>query len=234
MSLNQLFEQFVGTPKDASGQSQGGLSDLTNKIPGGLMGGLAAGGVLGVLVGSKKMRKSAGKMAGGAVGLGGAAVLGAVALNAYKNWQDGKSTSSNEQLVPENNFDPIGQVTNDGQPFQVTLIKAMIAAANADGHIDGTEQSAVFDAVNKMQLEASDKALVFDTLQNPPSISEIASQANGVEQASEIYLVSRMAIDPDHPSERAYLEDLAAMMSLPQELVLHLENQMQHQEMQAV
>lgn len=267
MSLNQLFDKFLGSQQPASnnnqpaGQSSGGpsgkpsggasdiLAGITNNVPGGLMGGLAAGALLGVLVGNKKARKTAGKMAGGAVGLGGAAFLGAVAFNAFKNWKSGvpAAPQPNAQAIPapvpiaasigedgvnakQADFDPIKMVAKDGSPFQLALIKAMIGAANADGHIDRQEQSSIFDAVNKLQMEATDKAIVFDALQNPPEIGEIASSANGLEQASEIYLVSRMAIDPDRPSEQAYLYDLAVMMSLPQELVQHLELQISQQQ----
>ena len=245
MSLNQLFDQLIGATQNPTGDNQspkGGLSSLTDNIPGGMMGGLAAGGLLGVLVGNKKMRKTAGKLAGGAVGLGGAAILGAVAYSAYKNWQTGgKATPESpaapvaipsRQSVPsvatvkEAGFDPQSSVSPDGKPFQLALIKAMIAAANADGHIDRDEQQAVFDAVGKFPLDTVDKAIVFDTLQNPPSLDEIAGLASGMEQASELYLVSRMAIDPDLPSEKAYLSDLASKLQLPEGLVLHLERQL--------
>ena len=49
--------------------------------------------------------------------------------------------------------------------------------------------------------------------------------AGGPEQAAEIYLASRLAIDPDHPAEHAYLDALASRLSLPAELVAHLESQ---------
>jgi len=244
MSLNQLLDQFLGGQATGSQQpahnNAGGLAGITDKIPGGLAGGLAAGGLLGLLAGNKKIRKKAGKLAGGAVGLGGAAVLGALAFKAYQNWQGGQAPGGGQPTqapqrgsVPSvqapatapQRFDPQANVATDGQPFQIALVKAMIAAANADGHIDSTEQQAIFDAVNKLQLDASDKALVFDTLQNPPSVETIAGFADGLEQASELYMVSRLAIDPDHPAEKAYLQELSRHLSLPDDLVAHLEAQ---------
>lgn len=256
MSLNQLFDQFIGGNRPAWSnptQEGSGISKITQNVPGGLVGGLAAGGLLGVLVGNKKMRKKAGKIAGGAVGLGGAAVLGAVAFNAYKNWQEGRNPPSAptagampadpagycppapaDQIAVPTQFDATQTVSSDGHPFQATLIKAMIAAANADGHIDSTEQAAIFEAVNKLHLDAAGKALVFDTLQNPPDAQAVASLAVGLEQASEIYLVSRLAIDPDHPLERAYLNELATMMWLPEGLVTQLESQVGEQQERAV
>lgn len=261
MSLNQLFDQFIGGQQNANPQNgaggQGGsaegvagqIGDLMNKIPGGAAGGLAAGGLLGVLLGSKKARKTVGKVAGGAVTLGGAALLGAAAYTAYNNWKSGGTPSGNApdpnnpspssptqampepQAIAQAGFDPTQAVGADGQPFQMALIKAMIAAANADGHIDQDEQTKIFEAVNRLELEATDKALVFDTLQNPPSAAFIAALANGMEQASEIYMASRLAIDPDNPQEHAYLTNLVSMLSLPDDLVIHLEDQLRTQMM---
>ena len=101
----------------------------------------------------------------------------------------------------------------------------MIAAANADAHIDADEQKNIFDQVSNLPLEAEDKAFVFDALSSPPSLQDIASLAEGPEQAAELYLVSRLAIDPDHPMEQAYLEALASRLSLPKDLVDQLESQ---------
>ena len=113
----------------------------------------------------------------------------------------------------------------DGKPFELALVMAMIAAANADGHIGPEEQRYIFDRVGELPLDAEDKAFVFDTLGSPPSLQDIAGLAEGPEQAAELYLVSRLAIDPDHPMEQAYLVALASRLSLPRELVDHLENE---------
>ncbi len=262
MSLDQLFNQFLGgqqRPQDEAQTGAGGTADspgvaggigsLMNGIPGGLAGGLAAGGLMGLLAGNKKVRKTAGKVAGGVAVAGGAAALGTIAYKAYQNWQSNSNNSPPEKPgsgaassqamrpasvnpIPED-FNPDKATASDGQPFKLSLIKAMIAAANADGHIDAEEQQTVFSAIGKMQLEAEDKALLFDTLQNPPDVETIASFATGYEQASELYVVSRLAIDPDHPKERAYLDELARRMHLPGDLVQHLELELTTPEAQA-
>jgi uncharacterized membrane protein YebE (DUF533 family) len=139
-------------------------------------------------------------------------------------WQG--STPPNAHPQPED-FDATRQVSTEGTPFQEVLIQAMIAAANADGHIDTKEQFAIFELIEKMQLEPEDKALVFRTLKNPPDVSAIANSAACLEQASEIYLVSRLAIDPDHPLEWNYLQQLSTELALPAELVSQLEDQLQ-------
>lgn len=246
MNIDKLFEQFIApgnasaTPADdqsarpappAEGTSM--LQQLATGKAGSFAGGLAAGGLLGALAGNKKMRKRAKKMAGGALGYGGSAVLGALALKAYQNWQADKedtgttnpSASSVPKISQAERFDPSVNTDATGQPMQLALIKAMIAAANADGHIDQEEQAKVFEAVDKMGLDSEAKAMIFDVLRNPPSVSQIAAYAEGLEQASEIYMASRLAIDPDQHAERQYLRDLAAAMSLPDGLVHEIELQ---------
>jgi uncharacterized membrane protein YebE (DUF533 family) len=101
----------------------------------------------------------------------------------------------------------------------------MIAAAKADGHIDAQEQTAIFDRVEKLGLDAESKAFVFDALRKPVDVDALVAGVQGIEQASEVYLVSRVAIDIDHPAERAYLQVLAHRLNLPNELVAHLDHQ---------
>ncbi|MEO3428071.1 tellurite resistance TerB family protein [Pelagibius sp. CAU 1746] len=238
MNPQSLLEQFLGPQ---AGRSAGGMVDsakerLAGSGMGGVAGGLAAGGVLGLLIGSKKARKTVGKLAGGAVGYGGAAVLGALAFKAYQNWQAGKqapqagaapapATLPGAPPPAGSRFLPETAPANDGRPFELALVLAMIAAANADGHIGPEEQKTIFDKVGQLPLDAEAKGFVFDALAKPPSLQDIAGLAQGPEQAAELWLASRIAIDPDHPMEQAYLEALAGRLALPAELVQHLEGQ---------
>ena len=194
-------------------------------FPGGAIGGLAAGGLLGALLGQKKVRK----MAGGVIGYGGAAALGAVAFRAYQNWQAGQQAGQGPAVsaadVPQegSRFAPV--TAADGKPFALALLRAMIAAANADGHIGADEQKQIFEAANRGGLDAEDKAFLFDALQNPLSPDQIAALAGTQEQATELYLAARVAIDLDHPDEEAFLRDLARSLRLPGDLVRHLDAQ---------
>ena len=232
MDPQKLLEQFLGS--NASQNAGSAMQSAKNSLTSGGLGTLAAGGLLGALIGNKKSRKAIGKLAGGVVGYGGAAALGALAYRAYQNYQSAQQSPQGHvgatppQLpapTEEAMFQPSHAPAGDGRPFELALVLAMIAAANADGHIDADEQRNIFDQVGKLPLDAEDKAFVFDALSNPPSLQDIANLAKGPEQASELYLVSRLAIDPDHPMEKAYLEALASRLSLPSELVGHLEQQ---------
>lgn len=235
MDPKNLLEQFLGP--NAAQAAGSAAQSAKDSLTGGGLGTLAAGGLLGALIGNKKARKKIGKMAGGMVGYGGAAALGVLAYRAYQNYQSSQHnpptpTTGGTPTPPPSSgpsgeaaFLPNNAVASDGRPFELALVMAMITAANADGHIDSDEQRGIFEHVGQLPLDAEDKAFVFDALSSPPSLQDIAGLASGPEQASELYLVSRLAIDPDHPMEQAYLEALASRLSLPSELVGHLEQQ---------
>lgn len=236
MSLQNLLNRFMGstaaTQSSANtahaAQANGGTPNkLSSTIPGGLAGGAAAGSIMALLIGNKSARKFAGK----AATYGGAAVLGGLAYKAFQNWQynsadqsDASAASNTRTALDERAF-----VSGDVlQPtFEMTLIKAMIAAAKADGHIDSDEQQRIFKAVEQMSLSNEMKGMVLDLLQQQISVEDLARGIDKIEQKSELYLASYLAINPDHPLEKAHLDQLAATLDLPQGLVHELEWQAQ-------
>jgi uncharacterized membrane protein YebE (DUF533 family) len=178
-------------------------------------GGAVAGGLLGLLLGGKKMRK----LGGGLLGYGGAAAVGALALQAYQNYQRQQAgqgaqapASADPQALPH--LHPAA----DGSPFELALVRAMVGAAKADGHIDATEQRRLFAEVERIGLDAESKAYVFDLLTHDVDLDGLARAVGTPEQGAELYLAARLAIDPDQPAERAFLDGLAARLKLPAEL----------------
>ncbi len=229
IDAKNLLAQFLGpNAADSMRQANGSAKQQLGSMGmGGFGGGAVAGGLLGLILGGKKTKK----MAKGVIGYGGAAAAGALAYKAYQNWQQGKVAATAPVATPadltqvDRNFLVETNSAADGQPFQLALITAMIGAAKADGHIDAGEQKALFEQVEKLGLDAESKAFVFDALRQPADLAAIAASARGIEQATELYLVSRMAIDVDHPGERAYLQALGHRLNLPAELIAHLDHQ---------
>jgi uncharacterized membrane protein YebE (DUF533 family) len=226
MDIQNLFNQFLGSGNDqaaSNNPAQGAgsaLGKMASNIPGGLVGGAAAGGIMALLVGNKKARKFAGK----AATYGGAAVVGGLAYRALQNYQQNKSQNAAAGQVAANIPEPQALPEHSAN-FDLALIKAMIAAAKADGHINDIEQQRIFNAIEQMDLSTEMKALVFDLLRQPISVAEIAQGIESLEEKSEIYLASCLAIDPDHPSELAHLEQLAQAFNLPGELAQQLQLQ---------
>lgn len=228
-----LLDQFLGG--QSAGGNAGGLGNMArgaqqkfqNSGLNSFGGGAALGGVVGLLLGGKKMRK----MAGGAMGYGGAAVLGALALKAYQNYQQGKAVQPTAAANPaELTQIPASQLphalpASDGTPFELLLMRAMIGAAKADGHVDAEEQQHVFEQVEKLGLDAESKGAVFDLLNQPLDLSRLDASIGNEAQRAEIYLAARIATDGSHPGERAYLDALATRLQIPAQLRAHLDSQ---------
>lgn len=241
MSLQNLLKQFTGSSNaapassDSTGQGIGeALRHLSGSIPGGLAGGAAAGGLMALLMGNKSARKFAGK----AATVGGAAMLGGLAYKAYQQWQNTSSGPTASQYSADNGELPeqeaIAPPDRQHPALELTLVKAMIAAAKADGQIDDEEQRRIFDAVEQMELSAEIKGQVFDCLRQTISVEELVREVRTLEQKSEIYLASCMVINLDHPSERAYLNELASALALPLGLSQQLLAQAQQAAAEAV
>jgi len=232
-----LLDQFLGTPtqnqpNQPDRQSRGGFGDIAGGLGnalgnniGGIGGGAVAGGLVALLLGSKHTRK----MAGTALQLGGMAVVGALAYKAYQNWQSGKTvTQSTVESAPAGLLPPPADTPfapaqpAEQQSLSRHLLRAMIAAAKSDGHIDAKEQAAIFSEMDKLPLSADDKAFVMDELRKPLDVDAVAGGARTQEEAASIYTASLLAIDVDNPSERAYLGLLAARLKLDDALVKHL------------
>lgn len=216
-----LLDQFLGGnssgPRGAGQQVRDKLDQYSGSD--GFVRGTAAGGLLGLLLGGKGIRK----MAGGSLGYSGAAALGALALKAWQNYQQNQSARSVDitpealAAIPAEAL-PHARPAADGGPFQLVIIRAMVAAAKADGHIDSAEQQRLFTEVERMELDAEAKACVFDLLNQPADLNGIVGSVATPEQGAEVYLASRLAMEPDHPAERAYLDALASRLKLPAEL----------------
>lgn len=198
---------------------------LAGTSPGGAaLGGLAAGGLLGTLFGGKR------STARTVLTHGGAAALGALAYRAWQNWQAGQQPASAPPAAPpdaaaDTAFIPGATEAAAGEPFELSLIRAMVGAAQADGHIDAAERSKIFEQVERSSLDPAAKGFVFTLLNQRIGVEEVAAAANSPEQAAELWLASRLAMDPDHPAERVYLDALAHRLGIPAELIAHLERQ---------
>jgi uncharacterized membrane protein YebE (DUF533 family) len=215
----RLLDQLLGpggSVSSAYGQARGHLDRASGSQ--GFAGGAIAGGVLGLLLGGG----GGGKM----MRYGGAAALGAMALNAFQAYQ--RQQAGGMRGAPGPSYyaaDALPHLTPaaDGGSFELVLVRAMVGAAKADGHIDATEQRRLFAEVERLGLDAASKAYVFELLTKDIDVASLASAVATEEQAAELYLAARLAIDPDQPAERAYLDALASNLQLSPGLRAHLD-----------
>lgn len=105
----------------------------------------------------------------------------------------------------------------------VLLIRAMIAAANADGTIDETERNAILERLRTVDLSPEEQAFITRELFSPADLDAIVASVNSPELARQVYAVSLMAIEVDTEEERQYMEALAGRMNLDGQTVAQIE-----------
>jgi uncharacterized membrane protein YebE (DUF533 family) len=186
---------------------------------------LAAGALVAVLLGTKTGRSVTGK----AATIGGLAAIGGLAYQAYKNYQAGKQPAETPQSQPEllpppsdTGFHPANAPQGDAE-FALTLIRAMIAAAKADGHVDDEERGKIAGKLRLAGIDAEAEQFLMAELDAPLDLDTLTAAAKTEEQKVELYTASRLAIEPDSRAERGYLDLLAGRLGLPDALVDHVE-----------
>lgn len=219
-----LLDRFLGagTADRAAGAITSADRSLAGMgVPGGLAGAAAGAGLLALLVGGR---------AGTVARYGGAAALGALAYRAWQSWQQGRAVPTAppqpaEIDATDARFLPHAATGADGQPFALALIRGMIGAAKADGHVDAEESRRIVEAVERSGLGAEEKAAILQAMNAPSDPAAIAAAAATPEQAAELWLAARLAATPDHPAERAFLDALAQRLNLDPGLRAALESQ---------
>ncbi|ARV73329.1 tellurite resistance TerB family protein [Vibrio campbellii] len=216
--LNQaLKSDLIKQGADALGKQSSNIKSSSNSSQLKTLGaGAIGGGLIGMLMGSKKSKKMAKKMGSGALKVGGAAALGALAYKVYNDWQ----SKQDAQGVNET-FDP------DDNKHAKLILKAMIGAAKADGHVDEEEMARIEQALTEMGADDHVRQLVHQELHKPLDPAEIARLATSPQQASEIYLASLIVADEQNFMEKAYLQELAKQLNLSPEVTHQLEAQLQ-------
>lgn len=209
----------------------------------GFAGGLAGSALVGAVSGKKGK-----KMAKGALKVGALAAVGGLAYTAYQRYrQNSPALTSAGQAqagtalpadnsawsnITEQRFAAVAE--NPDGAGSILLLRAMIAAAASDGHMDSDEQNRVFDEAEKLNLSQQDKARLFDELRSPRSLQQIVAEVGNPETAVEVYAASLIAIDERRPEGQAYLRSLALALELPEELVTSVHEQVATAQQDAV
>ena len=221
MDFNSILNQVLNGGQQITQQRKSGgtlgniLGNINNDTLKGFGGGVAATGLLSLLMGKKGFGSNA-------LQLGSMAALGALAYNAWKNYQGGQAAPAS---AAQGQFIPAEERTQvqTAQASELT-IKAMIAAAAADGRIDTAESSAILAQIGTENAEA--RAWLEQQIHNPPTPQTLAAEVgNDPALAAEIYLASRIVCGDLDRKEILYLHELAEALHLDDALVEKLEHQ---------
>ena len=171
------------------------------------------------------MARNPKKLAELALKIGGSALVGGLAYKAWRDWQANKAPEPTGEIQaeappPGTPFLPSSDA--EQEDLSQSLLRAMIAAAKADGHVSIEEQNRISEQLATLGLGAEHRAFVEEELAKPLDIEAIVSSVKSPEQAAEIYAASLLIIDPEGHAERGYLAMLAARLKLEPGLINHL------------
>lgn len=218
------------------GSSGGGLGGLLGSLTGG--GGAGRPGAAGMLGGLADMVRQAasspgqelkrnnpaavgglGALAGtllgggrGAVGGGLLAVLGSLAYSALQAGGQGNAAAA---AAPPGTPEEV-------QHSATLMLRAMIQAAKADGHLDAQEIERITGKLSEAGEDGEARDFVLREMRGPVDIEGLAAAARDPKQAAEVYAASLMAIEVDTQAERDYLARLATALGLSRPTVDHI------------
>ncbi len=221
MSLGRMLTKVVLGVAVAKGMQavtkSGGLGKLAGKKPDGAgtgtridtqAGGASTGGLPG---GLSDIMGSLGAGAGGGGSLGGlGGLLGGLA--AGRSGQPEKAQTLEDLLSRDAPAEEPPAEDNAG-----LMIRAMVMAARCDGEIDANERQTLMATIGE-DATPEDMEFVRAAMDAPVNARQIAEETpKGME--TQVYSMSLMAIEPDHPEEAKYLHTLATSLGIGQATV---------------
>ena len=220
MNSKSLIDQLLkaGTDMMKGGGGASGTSRTKDMLVG-AGGGAAATAALGMLLGNKRHNKMGGKV----LTYGGLAALGVLAYKAYGNWQQQQGNVGVTQPPQTVDRLPEPLVEQHSQ----AILRALIGAAKADGHIDAKERQLIDGEIAKLTADPQLQRWFDQEMNKPLDPLEIASFATTPELAAEMFLASVLVVDEENFMERSYLQELSKQLRLDPALESELRAQVE-------
>ncbi|WP_223463944.1 tellurite resistance TerB family protein [Pseudomonas sp. BF-RE-14] len=231
MNTSDLLEQLLragqgSMTQQSGGAPQGGMGGGLGGLLGGLLGGggganAGLGGLLGGLLGGGSgMGGATQTRSGGGTNYAALASLGMMAFQAYQAWQSSQAAAP--QQAPRTVDLLSGPEVED---HSHAVLRALIAAAKADGRIDAAEKQMISTEIGRHTDDPELQQWLDDEVARPLDAADVAQSATDPAMAAEMYLASVMLVDDQQDAERSYLDELAAALQIDPDLQVHLEQQ---------
>ncbi|QBF28063.1 tellurite resistance TerB family protein [Pseudomonas tructae] len=235
MNTSDLLEQLLRAGQGSQAQQgsggmssqdpMGGLGGLLGGLLGGSGGGGGSGGLGGLLGGLLGGGNSSGGgysqgRSGGGTNYAALASLGMMAFQAYQSWQRSQATA------PQQPVRTVDQLSGpEAEDHSHAILRALIAAAKADGRIDKQEEQLIYAEIKRQTSDPQLQQWLDTEVSKPLDAAEVAQSARDPAMAAEMYLASVMLVDDQQDAERAYLDELAGALQIDADLQVHLEQQ---------
>lgn len=118
--------------------------------------------------------------------------------------------------------DPVGAEDRES----LLIVRAMIAAARADGVIEADERQAIAGQLDQAGLEPAARELVLAEFANPAPIEALAREITDPVLAAQVYAACVIAVGVQAEGERAWLAEFARRTGLAPETVAAIERRL--------
>lgn len=221
---------------------------LVSKLLSGMATKNFAGGLLAGGIGASLLKKDAVE---DIAKIGGLALLGTLAYKAYNNYQQDKSqdiggavkTAGSGMMAQAGGlFAGAKQAIANAQAatvqqqalpapahspeLSISIIRAMIAAAKADGKMDDAEMQKIMGHVEQGGMTGEEKMLLMREMAITQNMETIAGGAKSAEEAAEIYLAALLVCDSQCAAEQQFLGQLAGALKLDPAFAQNLQNEL--------
>jgi uncharacterized membrane protein YebE (DUF533 family) len=153
-------------------------------------------------------------------------VIGGLGYKAFQNFQGGKPLLDlGDGVEPAPEGSPFGNTSDEEQDKRTALVfvRAMIAAASADGVVDNAERSSIVGGLQKAGLDVNAAKFLDREFAHPATIEALIAEATTPAIATQVYMAARLAVNPDQPAEQRFLARLAAGLKLQPGLVSNID-----------
>ena len=185
--------------------------------------GAVIGGLGSLVVGNKPGRR----INADAARMGGLELIGAIAYNGYAGYKQGRNPASGQTIpagpAPKGSgFEPEAQTSDTA----LLYVRAMIAAAVADGQVDRAEQQQIVGGLERLGLGQHATQFLQQEFDSPQSVEALIQATGGAPAvALQVYAAARLAIEPDTRDEQAFLQSLAQGIGIDAGLAAHIDAQ---------
>jgi len=200
-------------------QNSSSLEQLASSL---LSGQNAKMGGIGALAGS--LLGGGSSSVKGAMGGSALAILGSLALNAYQNSQqpDSLQNSPNNELMAGIREPVTPEEIQAVDAMVLLILRAMINAAKADGHIDAEEMDKIVGKAKENGLSEDEQRFIMEEINKPFNTDALVADISDPQVAAQIYSASLLAINVDSDLEKDYLKNLANRLGLSQNVITYL------------
>ena len=160
-------------------------------------------------------------------------MIGGLAYQAWQNYQAGKpplalgnpQAPGQAAVTEAPDASPFGTTGNEARDNETSMLilRAMIAAASADGVVDAKERAHIVGSLRQVGFDPAAAQFLDREFASPASPQDLVAGVTQPEVGAQVYAAARLTIDPDHPAEKAFLDSLAFRLGLDNGLVDHID-----------